>query len=201
VKGKLAAIEPWNEADLPSFGGETGSEIASFQKVATLGIKSVAPTTLVNLAPLAYANRGHLVELAANELEPYFDSYSVHVYDDVTRYPEILSLHKQVSALEPIWITECAQPFKAEGELSSEGSRLQAESVPKVISSGLAGGASEVFHFILPYFQENNSMWGLFAKNGTPRPSFCALAAAGRFLAGAKYVGQVKSVRRNRVSI
>src|ERR1700722_10219643 len=42
--GKIEALEPWNEADLKEFGGHTGSEMATFQKAAFLGMRAGDPT-------------------------------------------------------------------------------------------------------------------------------------------------------------
>ncbi len=46
-QGQLAAFEPWNEAAIRDFGGHTGSEMATFQKAAWLGLKAGNPELIV----------------------------------------------------------------------------------------------------------------------------------------------------------
>ena len=57
-RGEVVAFEPWNEADIPDFGGHTGSEMASLQKAAYLGLKAGNPKVIACLNVFAVASRG-----------------------------------------------------------------------------------------------------------------------------------------------
>jgi hypothetical protein len=50
-----------------------------------------------------------------------------------------------------------------------------------------------VFYFILPHYVEKQTQFGLLHRDLTPRPSFLAMAAAGRFLAGARPLGRLQA--------
>src|SRR6185369_12545939 len=48
-QGQVLAFEPWNEPDIAVFGGHTGSEMASVQKAAYLGLKAGNPQVIACL--------------------------------------------------------------------------------------------------------------------------------------------------------
>ena len=57
-------------------------------------------------------------------------------------------------------------------------------------ASSLHAGANRHFHFILGQYGEGNIQFGLLRHDLTPRPSYVALAAVGRLLAGARCLGR-----------
>ncbi|NGO39069.1 hypothetical protein G4L39_06615 [Limisphaera ngatamarikiensis] len=196
--GQVTAFEPWNEADIPGFGGHTGSEMATYQKAAWWGIRSGAPETLVCWNVFAGARPAHLADLDANVAWPFFDTYNFHHYEPFERYPELYRRHRAVSAGRPMWVTECAWPVRWSGdaglqELSEEDLRLQAERVVKTFVCALHEGAAAVFYFLLPHYVEGPTQFGLLRRDLTPRPGYVALAAVGRWLAGARPVGRMRT--------
>ena len=75
------AFEPWNEADIPMFGGHTGSEMASLQKAAYLGLKAGNPKVIACLNVFALHRAATLRDLHENAAWPYFDTFNLHHYE------------------------------------------------------------------------------------------------------------------------
>jgi hypothetical protein len=196
-QGQVLAIEPWNEADIDMFGGHTGSEMASLQKTAYLGLKAGNPKVIACLNVFAIRRAATLHNFDANEAWPYFDTYNLHCYEPLQNYPQVFADHRAISAGKPMWVTEISVRVKWEGdeqlkELSPEDLRLQAERVTKTYVLSLHQGAAEVFYFMLPHYSEGAVQFGLLHNDLTPRPGYLALAAVGRLLADAKPLGRVE---------
>jgi hypothetical protein len=197
-QGQLAAFEPWNEADIKEFGGHTGSEMATFQKAAWLGLKAGNPGLIVGQNVFAIHRLATLHDFQDNEAWPYFDTFNLHHYEPFEDYPDLYQDFRSVSAGKPLWVTECNVTVQWKGdaklkEPSEADLRVQSERVPKVYSMAMHEGAQAVFYFMLPHFVESQTQFGVLRPDLTPRPAFLALAAAGRLLADARPLGRVKS--------
>ena len=193
-RGTVGAFEPWNEADIKEFGGHTGSEMASFQKAAWLGLKAGNPDVIACLNVLALHRKATLEDLTENEVWPYFDTYNLHHYEPFAKYAQVYADHRAVCAGRPLWTTECSLPVKWRGdpqlqEPSREDLRLQSERVVMTYALALREGAQAVFYFILPHYVEGETQFGLLHRDLTPRPGYLALAAVGRLLADARPLG------------
>lgn len=194
--GQVHAFEPWNEADISVFGGHTGSEMASLQKAAYLGIKAGNPNAIACLNVFAGHRQAHLQDLHENEAWPYFDTFNLHHYEPFERYPQLYAAFRAVSAGRPLWVTECALPVKWAGderlqEPTDTDLRVQAERVAKTFALSLHEGAAATFYFLLPHYVEGQTQFGVLRRDLTPRPAFVALAAVGRLLADAKPLGRL----------
>jgi hypothetical protein len=197
-QGKVAAFEPWNEADIDMFGGHTGSEMASLQKAAWLGLKAGNPNVTACLNVFALHRQTTLQDFQDNQAWPSFDTFNLHHYEPFAAYPSLYADFRAVSAGRPLWVTECSVPVKWQGdprlqEPSPEDARLQSRRVPITYALAIHEGAEAVFYFILPHFVEGQTQFGLLRKDLTPRPAFLALAAAGRLLASARPLGRVQA--------
>jgi hypothetical protein len=195
-RGKVTAFEPWNEADISAFGGHSGSEMASLQKAAFLGLKAGNPEIIACLNVLALHRRSTLLDLAENEAWPYFDTFNLHHYEPFTNYPKLYADFRAASAGRPLWVTECSLPVKWSGDERSkeprpEDLRVQSERVAITYALSVHEGAREVFYFVLPDYVEGPTQFGLLRPDLTPRPAYVALAAVGRLLAGAEPLGRV----------
>jgi hypothetical protein len=195
-QGQVLAIEPWNEADITMFGGHTGSEMASLQKAAYLGLKAGNPKVIACLNVFAIHRAATLHDFHANESWPYFDTFNLHCYEQLQGYPQAYTDFREVSAGKPMWVTETSVRVKWEGneqlkELSQENLRLQSERVTKTYVLALHQGAAQVFYFMLPHYSEGSVQFGLLHKDLTPRPGYLALAAVGRLLADAQPLGRL----------
>lgn len=194
-KGLADAIEPWNEPDLDVFGGHTGSEIASFQKAAYLGLKAGNPEMPVNLAVFAIDRPETLDDFGANDVGPYFDRYDLHHYKGLPQYPILYGRHRALSAGRPMWTTEFNLTIKWADEKTKEPSdeqlRVQGYRVGKTFATALHEGPEKAFYFILGDYVERDLQYGLVHKDLTPRPAYVAMAAVGRLLADARPLGRV----------
>jgi hypothetical protein len=194
--GKVVAFEPWNEADIPMFGGHTGSEMATLQKAAYLGLKAGNSNVIACENVFAIRRAATLADFNDNEAWPYFDTYNLHHYEALQNYPSLYADHRAVSAGRPMWTTECSVRVKWSGdeklkELSDEDLQLQSERVTKTYVLAIHQGTKAVFYFMLPHYSEGQVQFGVLHSDLTPRPAFLAVAAAGRLLAGAEPLGRV----------
>ena len=197
-RGQVLAFEPWNEADIPMFGGHTGSEMASLQKAAYLGLKAGNPKVIACLNVFASHRIAPLHDLQENEAWPCFDTFNLHHYEPFEAYPRLYADFRQVSAGRPMWVTECSVPVKWHGDERlqepAEGDlRVQAERVAMTYACALHEGPEAVFYFLLPHYIEGQTQFGVLRPDLTPRPAYLALAAAGRLLADARPLGRVKA--------
>ncbi|MHB8522276.1 MAG: hypothetical protein ACYDH9_16170 [Limisphaerales bacterium] len=197
-RGQVLAFEPWNEADIPMFGGHTGSEIATLQKAAYLGLKAGNSSITVCQNVFALHNRAILADFRENQAWPYFDTFNLHHYVPIDEFPEVYADFRAVSAGKPLWVTECSVPVKWTGdakleEPSDSDLRVQAERVAKIYAASLFEGSQEIFYFLLPHYAEGQTQFGVLRPDLTPRPAYVALAAAGRLLANAQPIGRFRS--------
>jgi hypothetical protein len=195
---EIVAFEPWNEADIDMFGGHTGSEMASMQKAAYLGLKAGNPKAIACLNVFALHRAATLHDLQANEAWPYFDTFNLHHYEPFDAYPRLYADFRAVSAGRPLWVTECSLPVKWHGdeqlkEPTDEDLRVQSERIAITYALTIHEGAEAVYYFILPHFVEGQTQFGVVRPDLTPRPSFVALAATGRLLADAKPLGRLET--------
>lgn len=196
-KGKVLAIEPWNEADIDVFGGHTGSEMATMQKAAYLGLKAGNPDVIACQNVFAIARQSTVEDFAANDASAYFDTYNLHHYVPFERYPWEYGVHRAASARKPMWVTECNVTVDWADEKTKEPSdehlRWQANRVAKVYAMSLHEGSVNTFFFILGHYVEYKRQYGLLHEDLTPRPAFVALAAVGRLMADANAMGKWKT--------
>ncbi len=195
-RGHVQAFEPWNEADIPMFGGHTGAEMASLQKAAYLGLKAGNPKVIACLNVFALHQTNHLADLHENEAWPYFDTYNFHHYEPLDHYPKLYADHRAVSAGRPLWVSECAVAVKWAGEKTLQEPtdtdlRVQAERLVKTFASSLHEGSAATFYFMLPHYVEGQTQFGILRPDLTPRPAYVALAAVGRLLANAQPLGKL----------
>ncbi len=196
-KGRVAAWEPWNEANVASFGAHTVDQMCSWQKAAWLGFKAGDPEVTVGWnATAAVPTPPHTEGVLANETWPYFDTYNIHTYDWSHAYADLWKPAREAASGRPIWITEADRgtPHLKNAPWYDQAPRLErlkAEWMAQAYASSLFAGAARHFHFILGNYQEPNGVqFGLLRLDLTPRPAYVALAAVGRCLAGAKPLGR-----------
>ncbi len=197
-QGRVQAWQPWNEGNVRNFGAHTMDELCSHQKAAYWGFRAGDPEALVCWAPMAGVHtEGHYRAITANGVAPYFDVFTFHSYDWAHSYAELRLWAMRAASGKPVWVTESdrgmtADPDSPVGDLPHAMERLKAKFVTQSIVSSLATGAVRHFHFILPqYMEQNNTVqFGLLRHDKTPRMGYATLAAAGRFLAGAEYLGR-----------
>lgn len=195
--GRVQAWEPWNEPNVDTFGSHTMDEICAWQKAAWLGFKAADPKLIVGSSALAAVPTWQQTEgVLRNEARPYFDTYNIHTYDWAHGYRDLWEPARAAAGGKPLWITEADRGATHDKtapwfDLSPRLERLKAEYVAQSYASALAAGADRFFQFILGHYVEPSSVqFGLLRLDYTPRPAYAALAAAGRFLAGARILGR-----------
>ena len=196
--GTVQAWEPWNEANSGNFGGQTIDEMCANQKAAYLGFKAGNPDATVCWQPIGGVNAASMADgILANETWPYYEVYSIHSYDWPDSYDRLWEPARRAAAGRPIWVTECDRGMKPDpdsewGDFSREDAIKKAEFMAHSYATSLFSGASRHFHFILGHYMEQHGavQFSLLRKDLTPRPSYVALAALGRFLAGGTCLGR-----------
>jgi len=197
-RGKVAAFEPWNEADTPNFGGHIGTELSAYQKACYLGLKAGNPGVIVCQNVFASPHPNVLADFTANAVWPYFDTFNFHHYVPTDEYGGVYAAFRAASAGKPLWVTEFNLPVQWSGddkeqEPSDADLRVQAERVAQLFASALHENPAAAFYFLLSHYSEGQLQFGLLHKDLTPRPAFVALAAVGRILADARPLGRLRS--------
>lgn len=196
-RGRVDAWEPWNEANVATFGAHTVDEMCSWQKAAWLGFKAGDPSVTVGWnVTTAVPTPAHTAGLLANETWPYFDTYNIHTYDWSHAYAGLWRPAREAVAGRPLWITEADRgtPHLKQAPWFDQDPRLEqlkAAWIAQSYASSLFAGARRHFHFILGHYHEPNGVqFGLLRLDLTPRPAYVALATVGRCLAGARVLGR-----------
>ncbi len=196
-RDQVRAWEPWNEADITGFGGHSGLEMATYQKAAYWGVRAGDPDAIVCQNVFAQPSRtGVLDNFIENEAAAYFDTFNFHHYSAPSSYPSSYETMRTAAAGKPLWVSEAGTHIPWEGdekaqEPSWENQQKQARFVTECFANSIANGSRATFFFLLPHYVEGRTQFGLTHKDLTPRPAYLALAAAGRFLASAKPLGQI----------
>ncbi len=121
--------------------------------------------------------------------------------------PKYYAQFREISGGRPMWVTECnfIHGLSSEGlatdpktrEFTAEGLRRQAAHVLQVFAISIQGGSVATFWFMFPNYNEGQTQFGVIRADMTPRPSYLALAAAGRLMADARPVGRLKSANKD----
>jgi len=193
-RGRVHAWEPWNEANADNFGRMTIDEMSCLQKAAYLGLKAGDPNIIVGWNPYAgIPAEMHTYGVLKNEAWSYFDTYNAHTYEPPVNYNRQWAPLREAACGKPIWITEsdrhmAAQITDPEYDFDYPHELLKANFMAQSYASSVYAGASRHFHFIL---RARYNSAQLLRKDFTPRGSYVALAAVGRFMAGAKSIGRL----------
>jgi hypothetical protein len=196
-EGRVLAWEPWNEANIATFGGHTIDEMCTHQKAAYLAFKAAKPDLTVCWN--VYAGSGtalHVQGVLENEAWPYFETYNIHTYSKPDDYLNEFAPARQAACGRPIWLSECGiglhwQTERPWSELSPEDDRRQAQFIAPSYATSLFAGVNRHFFFILGNYPENKNQFGILRDDQTPRPAYVALAAVGHLLAGAVPLGRL----------
>jgi len=194
-KGTIQAWEPWNEANIPGFGGQIIDEMCSLQKASYLGFKAGDPALTVCWN--VYAGSGlklHTQGVIENACWPFYDTYNIHSYSGAGTYLNEFATAREGACGKPLWISECGIHVRWDGEhgdLPDREEVRQARFVPKSYASSLFAGVSRHYFFILGNYCESQVQFGLLRHDLTPRRGYLALAAVGRLMAGAQPLGRM----------
>jgi hypothetical protein len=193
----VQAWEPWNEANVQTFGGHTVDQMCAWQKAAWFGFKAGDPHLVVgwNVVTTVPTDQ-HAEGLALNGGWAYFDTYNIHTYDWAHDYANLWGPARATAGGKPLGVTESDRGSKLQNDppwfdLSPRDERLKAEYIAQSYAQSFFAGASRHFHFIVGHYHEPSGVqFGLLRRDFTPRPAYVALAAVGRLLAGAECLGR-----------
>jgi len=198
-KGRVHAWEPWNEGNVSNFGAHTADEMCTYQKAAYLGFKAGDPDVIVGWnVSTATPTKLHTRIVLANETWSYFDTYNTHTYDWPDSYERLWGPVHEAASGRPIWITESDRGLAYDTpepwcDFSHAKGIQKAEFMAQSYATSLFAGADRHFHFVLGHYCEGGKIqFGLLRLDLTPQPSYVALAAIGRLLAGAECLGRWK---------
>ncbi|HPS56353.1 MAG TPA: hypothetical protein PLP05_12210, partial [Sedimentisphaerales bacterium] len=178
---------------------QTIDEMCVLQKAAYLGFKAGDPDlTVCWNAYGGISTDLHTKGVLENEAWSYFDTYNIHSYAWPTAYNDLWRPAREAACGKPIWLTESDRglPCQDEGtwcDFDDEHETLKAEFMAQSYASSLFAGVNRHFHFILGHYDEVHNrqiQFGLLRLDLTPRASYSALAAVGRFLNDAKCLGR-----------
>jgi hypothetical protein len=182
------SIEPWNEGDVHM----SAAEMASYQKATYLGLKAGDPHMIVASNAFSSAmNPDELREFGENDAMAYADTLNFHHYQPVAQLPEMYTHWRSVADGKPLWVDELnLRPPRAidpaTHDPAPEAMLAHTPIVAKVLATSLFLNAQKSFYFYFGDFTDNAQQFGALRSDLTPRPDYVALAAAGRFLVGAK---------------
>ncbi len=154
-KDTVSAWEPWNEATIPNFGGQTIDEMCSLQKAAYWGVKAGNPKGVVSWNVFAGGTSALEGEgILKNETWPYFETYNIHTYDPPHTYLTGFEHARASASGRPIWLSECGIGLhfikdSKGGELTPEQELEQARFIARSYASSLFAGVHRHFFFIL----------------------------------------------------
>ena len=200
--------EVFNEQDA-SLAAEPVWDYAAAQKAAYLGLKAGNPGCTVLPGAVCMNTRGFYDEgMAANDLAFYGDVFNLHIYLAPAGFPSAFDdlrafMARAGIAGREVWITEngmdlegpAAEPDADHPEIrehSKAQAMLQAEYYAKSQIAMMMGGISRGYFFFFGAYNERNGSksWGVFRRDGTPKPVCAAMATAIRELGGAELLGE-----------
>lgn len=203
-KGKVHAWEPWNEGDTTNFGGHTGEQMMAYQRAAYHGVRAGNPDAIVCLNVFAEHQKTGVISNFIENLDSKttgsarypFDTFNFHHYVQPGAIPTAYEAMRDASGGKPMWVTESYFHFRqgvksGDLDMSVDQRKLRARFVTTNLVTALNENPATFFTFVLPHYVEAGVLFGLLNADGTPRPDYLALAAAGRLLAGAGAAGKM----------
>lgn len=198
LKGKLQAIEVWNEPDGGWFK-EIGDAYAGFMKASYLGAKDGNPQVKVLTGSICAGDTPFLQNISESGIADYYDVFNWHSYTGAAGFVNILGqdlnvLRANGCYARPAWMTEAGLGTQGTlGEkkllLADGEKRRQCQYVPQAAVSALAAGTEKFFFFVLSSCQEGSTQWGLLRPDIMPNPGFVALSAAANIIGRSTYLG------------
>lgn len=186
-RGKLAALEVWNEPDLNTRlywrGPAPAASYARLLRAAYPAIKAADPTLPVLGGSLVGANGVFLRQLYAAGIRGYYDGLSIHYYDLVLAGIRAIAATKRAfHDATPLWLTEfgwdsCGATGRSLTNLPCVTPATQASNLLDVfrgLSLHPAVRAAIAFNAI----DNPRIAFGALNEDFAPKPSFYALRAA-----------------------
>lgn len=193
------AVEIWNEPDIFFGDNLPGDQYAAVVHAIDYGLYRAGIATPRVGGAVAHFHPEFLEAFADNGGLDSIDVFSFHTYGRAmemapltARYQKWLAGagHKDM----PLWITECGRPWRRGPDRPP--AVQDAESALDITMKAVearASGIERYFAFVYPFYEENDSNFGMMDRQGLPLRSMAAYAQAARLLQYARYVGELKT--------
>jgi hypothetical protein len=205
---RMGNWEFWNEQDI-SFAPEAAWDYVAAMKAAYLGFRAANPDRIVAHGAMCTSPKSpYHYNLYANDMGKFTDIINYHTYHPLSAYPQLMQSLREFRAehgLEQraIWFTE--HGTNSEGNSVADGVRkglkahspeqelIMAEFYPKSQILMMMEGVSRDYYFVFPPFNERNGTkdWGMMRRDGSVKPSYCAMSACTAQLNQARLQGEL----------
>lgn len=202
--------EIWNEQDAYQFSKEGADKYAAMLKAAVIASDNTKNKPLIALGGLCTNDSEYNKQVFQNGAMKYIDIYNYHTHltydpeDGKIPVPqkERMKNYARLSRLygienKPVWHTESGiRQFICYGEtqLTWEQCVAQVQHIVPAYLEAIATGVDKQFSFIGIPFVEGGADFGLFDKDGAPRPAYAAQAVMTKLLEGMSFYGVVHSL-------
>ncbi|MGI5922374.1 MAG: hypothetical protein ACOX9E_00350 [Lentisphaeria bacterium] len=190
---RMGNWEFWNEQDI-GFAPESAWDYAAAMKAACLGFRAADPKRIVAHGAMCTAPKGaYHYNLYANDMGKFSDIINYHTYTPLSNYPNLMRSIREFRAEQgleqrAIWFTE--HGTNSEGHSEADGVRkglkahspeqelIMTEFFPKSQILMMMEGVSRDYYFVFPPYNERNGRkdWGMMRRDGSVKPSYCAMA-------------------------
>jgi Glycosyl hydrolase catalytic core len=191
-------VELWNEPDIDFGGNLPADQYVAIAKAISFGLAHAGIRAPMVGGAMAYPNRDFLETCASSGLLDRIDAFSFHTYGKAEGMQATVEgyrdwLIKSGHGAMPIWITECGRPWSRGPDRPpvAEDQTSALDIVMKGVEAR-ACGVARYFPFVYPFYNENNSNFGMTDRRGTPLRSYAAYAQMIRVLANQRYLGDLR---------
>jgi hypothetical protein len=197
--GAWGGVEAWNEPDI-FFGGDLpADQYVPVVKALRAGLNAAGSRAPLVVGATAHFNESFLETAARNGLLACGDAFSFHTYDRAPAMESLVAryrgwLRENGRGGMPLWITECGRPWAKSGDRASiEQDAASAVDIVAKAVEARAAGVARYFAFVYPFYEENDSNFGMMDRLGTPMRAFAAYAQVIRMLSRSTYLGDLKA--------
>ena len=192
------AVEVWNEPDI-SFGGDLpADQYVPLAKAMAYGFETAKVDVPLVGGATADCKPPWLDTAARGLLLDRVDAFSFHTYGSATQMESLVGrfrtwLRDNKHGTMPLWITECGRPWTKGTDRPAPGqdARSALDITMKAVEAR-ACGVARYFPFVLPFYEENTSNFGMTDRRGSPMLSFAAYAQMIRVLGYNNYFRDLK---------
>lgn len=192
--------EVWNEPDLYSGGSIPGDRYVALQRAIGYAADQSGVGKPICGGVFNHVQKECFDTYAINGLLDHADVFAYHIYRDPERVEDMVASYRQWCREYgrediPFWMTEAGSAWRVgpprPPRLEAADSAMK--SAMKAIECKACGNA-RYFAFLLGYFDEGRSNWGLHGRENTPLRGMAAYTTAVRHLAHGDYLGDLQGV-------
>jgi hypothetical protein len=192
------AVEVWNEPDI-SFGDDLpADQYVPLAKAMTYGFET-AKVDVPLVGGVAADFKPPWLDAAGRSLLlDRVDVFSFHTYGSALQMEPLVGrfrtwLRAHHHGAMPLWLTECGRPWNRGPDRPpvDQDARSALDITMKAVEAR-ACGIARYFAFVLPFYEENSSNFGMTDRRATPLLSLAAYAQMIRVLGNRPYLGDLR---------